>query len=55
MRTKRVIIVPYDPKWNHEFQKTKSYLERALENSILAIEHVKSRLKNIAQLNYKQQ
>jgi len=40
MKTKRVIVVPYDSKWNDEFQKIKSYLEKALENSILAIEHI---------------
>ena len=42
MRTKRVIVVPYDYKWNDEFQEIKSYLEKALENRILAIEHVGS-------------
>lgn len=42
MRTKRVIVVPYDSKWNDEFQKIKSYLEKTLENSIVAIEHVGS-------------
>ncbi len=42
MKTKSVIVVPYDSKWNDEFQKIKLYLEKALENSILAIEHVGS-------------
>ena len=42
MKTKRVIVVSYDSKWNDEFQKIKSYLEKTLENSILAIEHVGS-------------
>ena len=42
MKTKRVIVVPYDSKWNDEFQKIKSYLEKTLENSILAIEHIGS-------------
>lgn len=42
MRTKRVIVVQYDSKWNDEFQKIKSYLEKILENSIVAIEHVGS-------------
>lgn len=42
MRTKRVIVVLYDPKWKNEFQKIKSYLEKALENSIITIEHVGS-------------
>lgn len=42
MNTKSVIVVPYDSRWNDEFQKIKSYLEKALEDSILAIEHVGS-------------
>lgn len=42
MKTKRVIVVPYDSRWNNEFQKIKLYLEKALENSVLAIEHVGS-------------
>ncbi|MBU3128612.1 GrpB family protein [Clostridium tagluense] len=42
MKTKRVIVVPYDSRWNNEFQKIKLYLEKALENSIVAIEHVGS-------------
>lgn len=42
MKTKRVIVVPYDSKWNDEFQKIKLYLGKALENTILAIEHVGS-------------
>jgi GrpB-like predicted nucleotidyltransferase (UPF0157 family) len=42
MRTERVIVVPYDFKWNDEFKKIKIYLEKALDNSIVAIEHVGS-------------
>ncbi|MCB2299316.1 GrpB family protein [Clostridium tagluense] len=42
MKTKRVIVVPYDSRWNNEFQKIKLYLEKALENSVVAIEHVGS-------------
>ncbi|MDF2548510.1 MAG: hypothetical protein K0R93_3408 [Anaerosolibacter sp.] len=42
MKTKRVIVIPYDPKWKDEFQKIKVYLEKALENSIVTIEHVGS-------------
>lgn len=42
MRTKTVIVVPYDSKWKHEFEKIKSYLEKVLENSIIVIEHVGS-------------
>ena len=39
---KRVIVVLYNSKWSDEFQKIKSYLEKTLENSILAIEHIGS-------------
>lgn len=42
MRTKRVVVLPYDPRWKDEFQKIKSNLERLLENTVLAIEHVGS-------------
>lgn len=42
MKTERVIVVPYDFKWNDEFQKIKLYLEKSLKNSIIAIEHVGS-------------
>jgi len=42
MRTKRVIVVSYDSKWNDEFQKIKLYLEKMLKNSIIEIEHVGS-------------
>lgn len=42
MRTKRVVVVPYDYKWNDEFQKIKLYLEKTLKNNIIAIEHVGS-------------
>lgn len=39
MRTERVIVVAYDHKWNDEFKKIKIYLEKTLENNIIAIEH----------------
>lgn len=42
MRTKQVIVIPYDSKWNDEFQKIKLNLEKALESSIINIEHVGS-------------
>jgi GrpB-like predicted nucleotidyltransferase (UPF0157 family) len=35
MKTKRVVVVPYEFKWKDEFEKIKLYLEKALENSIL--------------------
>jgi GrpB-like predicted nucleotidyltransferase (UPF0157 family) len=42
MGTKRVIVVPYDYRWREEFKKIRLYLEKELENSIIAIEHVGS-------------
>jgi len=42
MKTKRVIVVSYDSKWSNEFEKIKLYLEKALEDSIVAIEHIGS-------------
>lgn len=42
MRTRKVIVVPYDSNWNEEFQKIKLYLEETLQNSIITIEHVGS-------------
>jgi GrpB-like predicted nucleotidyltransferase (UPF0157 family) len=42
MRTKNVIVVPYDFNWNHEFQTIKLQLEKILQNSVIAIEHVGS-------------
>lgn len=42
MRTKKVRVVPYDPGWKSEFQKLRIYLENALGESALAVEHVGS-------------
>lgn len=42
MRTKNVIVVPYDSNWNHEFEKIKAYLEQVLGDTILGVEHVGS-------------
>lgn len=42
MRTKKVIVVPYDYRWKEEFEIIKLYLEKAIKNSIISIEHVGS-------------
>ncbi len=42
MKTKKVTVIPYDYKWNEEFRKIKLDLEKTLEDSIIAIEHVGS-------------
>ena len=42
MRTKRVVVVPYDAKWKSDFQRIKKEIEYALGDLILAVEHVGS-------------
>ena len=42
MRTKRVIVVPYDEAWKSDFAAIKSELAEALGNFAVAIEHVGS-------------
>ena len=42
MKTRNIIVVPYDPRWKNEFQKIKSYLEKEIKDSIIGIEHVGS-------------
>jgi len=39
---KKVVVVPYDEKWNQEFEKIKQELSRELDNLVMAIEHVGS-------------
>ena len=39
---KKVIVVPYDGKWKIEFERIKKELLLALDNCIIAIEHVGS-------------
>lgn len=42
MRTKKVIVEPYDPAWKSDFEQIKREIEATLENLILGIEHVGS-------------
>lgn len=42
MKTKHVIVLPYDPTWKDAFCRIKQELEKALLSSILTIEHVGS-------------
>ena len=42
MRTKRVIVVPYDESWKNAFEKIKSEIEAEIGDMILGIEHVGS-------------
>jgi GrpB-like predicted nucleotidyltransferase (UPF0157 family) len=42
MRTKKVIVVPYDKGWPDEFEKIRSEISQALGDTALSIEHVGS-------------
>ena len=42
MRTKHVIVLPYDEKWKQDFKDIESELKQAMGNLALAIEHVGS-------------
>lgn len=42
MQTKRVVVLPYDPKWALDFQKIKDEIEDAAGHLILGVEHVGS-------------
>lgn len=42
MKTKHVIVVPYDEKWPEEFTKIKEELKAAMGNRFISIEHVGS-------------
>lgn len=42
VRTKNVMVVPYNPEWKNEFERLKSYLENAVGDMSVEIEHVGS-------------
>lgn len=42
MKTKRVVVVPYDPKWEEHFQQIAEELKQLLGELALAVEHVGS-------------
>ena len=42
MRTKKVMVLPYDKAWKVAFEEIRLELEAALENLIIGIEHVGS-------------
>lgn len=42
MKTKQVIVLPYDPAWQKAFQDIQTYLNQALGDIIIEIEHVGS-------------
>ena len=42
MKTKKVIVTPYDPKWKDSFELLKQRVKNALGNFAIAVEHVGS-------------
>ena len=42
MRTKKVIVVPYDKAWKSAFEEIKKEIERVIGDLIIGIEHVGS-------------
>ena len=42
MKTKRVTVLPYDPKWRSDFEAIREEIERAVGDLILGVEHVGS-------------
>ena len=42
MRTKRVVVVPYDEAWNNAFEEIKTEIEAEIGDLIIDIEHVGS-------------
>ena len=42
MQTKRVVVVPYDEKWEFAFEKIKIEIEAVIGDMILGIEHIGS-------------
>ena len=42
MRTKRVIVVPYDEKWRSAFEQIKNEIEAVVGDMIIGVEHVGS-------------
>ena len=42
MQTKKVVVLPYDPKWASDFQQIREEIEEAVGHLILRVEHVGS-------------
>ena len=42
MQTKKVVVVPYDQKWESAFEEIKNEIEAAIGDVILGIEHIGS-------------
>jgi len=42
MKTKRVVVLPYDIKWKSDFEKIRQEIEKAIGGLIIGVEHVGS-------------
>ena len=42
MRTRKVVVLPYDVAWQSAFEKIKGEIEEAIGDLIIGIEHVGS-------------
>ena len=42
MKTKRVVVLPYDAKWKSDFEKIRQEIEIAIGDLIICVEHVGS-------------
>ena len=42
MKTKRVVVLPYDAKWKSDFEIIKQEIEKAIGHFIIGVEHVGS-------------
>ena len=42
MRTKRVVVVPYDKAWKNAFEEIKTEIEAEIGDFIIGIEHVEA-------------
>ena len=42
MKTKRVVVLPYDDKWKSDFEIIKQEIEKAIGHFIIGVEHVGS-------------
>ena len=42
MNTKRVVVLPYDPKWKSDFENIRREIESAIGDLIVGVEHVGS-------------
>ena len=42
MKTKRVVVLPYDAKWKSDFESIKQEIENAIGHFIIGVEHVGS-------------